>query len=80
MTCETHGNLTICRPTGCFIGQVRRTGFRKWETVTMKHASAERALACAIRRMTREHKRARVLFLDASGYYEPNLMMEARRL
>lgn len=80
MTCEHHGNLVICRPSGSYLAQIRLLGHRKWKTVSEHHASPESAMGAAMDCMTREHKRARVLFIDDSGYYEPNLVMEARRL
>lgn len=70
--------LHILRPHGHYIGQVRRTGHQKWETVTKKHRSAKHALAAAVlKSRPRFHKRARVLFIDASPWYDPNVMMEA---
>lgn len=72
-------NLHIHCPPHHFIGQVRGFGCRKWRTVTRNHASAESALSCAIDHMRQNDKRARVLLIDESGYYDPNLVMEAWR-
>lgn len=63
---------------GHYIGQVRRAGARRWTTVTGGCRSAEGAMARAAAKM-KGHLRARVLFIDNSGWYEPNVVMEARR-
>ena len=68
----------INRPCGHYIGQVRITGHQKWDTVTGKHSVAKNALSAAVMRSNpRIHKRARVLFIDHCGYYDPHLVMEA---
>jgi hypothetical protein len=67
----------INRPHGHFIGQLRRAGCRNWETVTGKRRVARYALAAAVLKGM-GYKRARVLFIDNSGYYDPHLVMEAR--
>ena len=36
-------------------------------------------MAGAIMEMKQDHNRARVLFIDNSGWYEPHLAMEANR-
>ena len=69
----------ILRASGHYVGQVRRRGARRWETVTGKRATAERALAGAVLEMKDCHNRARALFIDASGWYEPHVAMEAKR-
>jgi len=66
----------ILIPRGHYIGQVRGMGCRRWQTVTGRCRSAESALSKAALKM-RNHHRARVLFIDSSGWYEPNLVMEA---
>jgi hypothetical protein len=66
----------INRPSGHYLGQVRRAGYQKWETVTGKHQDAHRALAAAVLK-GRNRKRARVLFIDHCGYYDPHIVMEA---
>lgn len=63
---------------GYYVGQIRLYGHRKWESVSSER-TAEKALAKAVLKMTREHKRARVLFVPTSGYYEPTVVMEAHR-
>lgn len=72
--------IHINRPHGHYIGQVRRTGCRLWKTVTGPRWSAHHALAAAVLKARRGYdvKRARVLFIDNSGYYDPHLVMEAR--
>jgi hypothetical protein len=71
--------IHIHRPTGHYIGQVRETGHRLWETVTKKnYASPESALK-AISAKMHGMKRGRVLFIDDSGYYEPNIVIEVNR-
>jgi len=67
----------INRPHGHYLGQVRRVGHRLWETVTGPRRSAHHALAAAVLK-GKGMKRARVLFIDNSGWYDPHLVMEAR--
>lgn len=71
-------NLHICWSSGYFIGQVRPEGMKSWRDVTGRCKTAEAALALAVSR-THNPKRARVLFVDSSGWYEPNIVMEAKR-
>lgn len=66
----------INRPRGYYIGQVRRVGYQKWETVTKPRRSARHALAAAVLK-GKNRKRARVLFIDNSGWYDPHVVMEA---
>lgn len=66
-------------PRGHYIGQVRRRGARRWRTVTGKCRSETAAMAKAAIAMGRDDKRARVLFIDNSGWYEPHVCMEAAR-
>lgn len=68
----------ICRPRGYFVGQVRGYGCRRWEDVTGRCRSAEAALSKAVRVMRGKH-RARALFVDTSGWYDPHVAMEASR-
>lgn len=68
--------LHILRPRGHYIGQVRRAGCRRWDTVTGPRRSARHALAAAVLK-GKNMKRARVLFIDSSPYYEPHVVMEA---
>lgn len=71
--------IHILRSRGHYIGQIRMYGHQKWETVTDKRDTAENAMAQAVLSMTEDHKRARVLFIDDSGWYEPNIVMECKR-
>lgn len=71
-------NLHICRPCGYYLGQIRRAGARRWQTVTGRCQSAESAMSRATARM-QHMKRARVLFIDDCGYYEPHIVLEAKR-
>lgn len=71
-------NVHILRPRGYFIGQLRGIGCRKWRTVTGRCRSSLGALRHAISKARRDDKRARTLFIDRSGWYEPNLGAEAR--
>lgn len=71
-------HIHINRPRGYYIGQVRRHGARRWQVVTGKLKTAERALSMAAADMDGFH-RARVLFIDDSGYYDPRVVMEAER-
>lgn len=72
-------HVHIHAPKGHYIGQMRLYGHRKWETVTAQRTRAELAMADAVVQMTERHKRARVLFIVDSGYYEPNIVMECHR-
>lgn len=72
------GNVHINIPRGHYIGQVRRVGYQRWETITGKCKSAENAMSRATKQM-KGFFRARVLFIDGSGWYEPNIVMEAKR-
>jgi hypothetical protein len=78
MTCMHFGNVHICRPSGYYIGQLRRVGCRNWRTVTGHHRTSTAALRRALIHAGREDKRARTLFIDRSGWYEPSLGAEAR--
>lgn len=75
----TDQHIHICWARGHYIGQVRKVGHRRWKTVTGKRRSAESALTAAASKM-RDMKRARVLFIDSSGWYGPNVVMEAVRV
>lgn len=68
--------IHILRPRGHYIGQVRRCGARLWDTVTKPRRSAHHALAAAVLK-GKGMKRARVLFIDDSPYYDPLVVMEA---
>lgn len=69
----------ILRPRGYYIGQTRARGHKLYNTVTGKCRTAEAAMAAAVRKMAPDDHRARVLFIDNSGWYEPNLVMECHR-
>ena len=71
-------NLHICWSRGYYVGQVREAGYRRWTTATGRCKSAECALSKAALKM-HDMKRARVLFVDSSGWYEPNIVLEAKR-
>jgi hypothetical protein len=68
----------VLRPRGKYAAQVRGRGCRKWRHVAYCK-TAERAMSRAAIAMKPDDHRARVLFIDNSGWYEPNLMMEAVR-
>jgi len=78
MTCMHAGNLHICVPRGHYIGQLRGVGCRRWRTVTGKCRSSRTALMRAVAKAGREDKRARTLFIDHSGWYEPNICASAK--
>lgn len=69
----------IHAPPGYFLGQVRRRGAQRWQTVTGKCRSDTSAMAKAVSAMERYHKRARVIWVTTCGYYEPNVVMECSR-
>ncbi len=54
-------------------------GHRKWQTVNEQWSNAEMVMSEAVLQMKQDHKRARVLFIDNSGWYEPTIVMEAKR-
>lgn len=64
----------IHQPAGEYIGQVRKRGARRWETIGRPCKSAKAAMAKALKAMTQRHKRARVLF--CAEWYDPNVVME----
>lgn len=64
---------------GRYIGQVRKAGHRLWQTVTTEYETSEGALTVLSAKME-GMKRGRVLFIDDSGYYEPNIVMEINRV
>ena len=66
-------------PRGYYIGQVRRYGAKRWRTVTGHCKTDKGAMERAVASMQRDDKRARVLFIDRSGWYEPTICMEASR-
>ena len=76
---KTEPMLHIHAPRGYYVGQVRAAGYRIWTSVPGGWKTPETAMRAAMRRM-KGMKRARVLFCDTSGYYEPNLSMEAHRV
>lgn len=67
----------INRPRGCYLGQLRLTGHRLWDTVTKPRRSAKAAMVAAVLKSRWGHKRARVIFMDSSGWYDPHVVMEA---
>lgn len=71
-------NLHICWARGYYIGQVRSVGCRNWDTVTGRCRTPESALSRAALKM-RNRKRARALFVDTTGYYDPHVSIEAIR-
>ena len=71
--------IHVNRPRGYCIGQICARGCRRWITVTGRHAKPERAMAAAALHMHGLVGRARVLFVDSSGWYGPNVLMEAKR-
>lgn len=68
----------ILRARGHYIGQVREYGHRYYKTVTGKCKTPEAAMSKATAQM-KGHHRARVLFIDNSGWYDPHIEMEAKR-
>ena len=72
----SHIHINFVR--GHYIGQLRKHGHRKWETCTGKCKSPEAAMSKAVKNM-RGYKRARVLFIDATMWYGPSIVMECSR-
>lgn len=74
------GGIHILWSRGHYIGQVRRFGYRRWETVTHKCKTKEAAIAkAAMRRVGKDWHRLRVLFIDDNPYYEPNIVFEGKQ-
>ena len=69
----------INRPRGYYLGMIRIRGCRKWTIVTGRCRRGETALAKAVMKMGWQHSRARSVFFDMSGYYEPRIAIEACR-
>ena len=72
-------SIHIYSPPCYYLGQVRGRGCRRWRTVTGKSKSMKRAMCTAIKSMKEDDKRARVLLIATSGYYEPTVVMEASK-
>lgn len=70
-------SLHIHAPKGVYVAQVRKPYHKLWETVGPEFESGHDAEIAAIEGMTKEHKRARVLF--CAEWYDPILVMEASR-
>lgn len=70
----------ILRPHGHYVGQLRRRGNRRWVTTTGRCHSCAGALrqVTAGEELARApgERRVRVLFIDGSGWYEPNVVFE----
>lgn len=64
----------IHAPRGEYIGQVRRYGHRRWETIGKPCTTAKAAMVKAVNAMGQDHKRARVLF--CTEWYDPSIVME----
>ncbi|MNL78434.1 hypothetical protein D3C87_2048150 [compost metagenome] len=64
----------IYSPPGKYTGQIRRRGARRWEAVGNPTKTKKAAMIRAIRAMTANHKRARVLF--CTDWHEPTIVME----
>jgi hypothetical protein len=70
-------HISIAR--GHYIGQVRKEGHRRWQSVTTRRRATPEAALKDVARNMDGMKRGRVLFIDDSGWYEPNLVMEVNR-
>ena len=66
--------IHINRPSGEYIGQVKRIGARTWRTVIKTKNSAKHAMAGAVKRMADGDKRVRVIF--CAEWYDPVVVME----
>lgn len=69
----------INQPSGHYIGQVKALWAKRWRTVTKDLKDSKTAMAIAVLRMDENDARARVLFIDDGGWYEPTIVMEAKR-
>ena len=72
--------LHILYARGKYIGQLRKVGCRRWETVTRKCGTKEAAISrAAAKAKGRQWKRLRVLFVDDSPYYGPSIVFEGAK-
>jgi hypothetical protein len=71
--------LHIHAPSGYYLGQVRGAGCVKWRTVIKTRNSWRNAMAGAVKRMGDGDRHVRVIFCTSDGWYEPNVVMEAKR-
>jgi len=71
------GNVHIHSPKGYYLAQTRRRGARRWTTIGGNCKTEKAAMVRAVKAMTQDDKRARVLF--CADWYEPTIMMELSR-
>lgn len=69
--------LHIHAPKGYYLGQLRGYGCRNWRTVIKTRNSWRHAMAGAVKKMSVDDKRARVIFCTDDGWYGPTLIIEA---
>lgn len=73
-------SLHILWSRGKYLGQIRRAGHQKWQTVTRKCSTREAAISRAAQAAEgREWKRIRVLFVDDNPYYGPTISFEGKK-
>jgi len=73
-------SLHIMWNHGKYIGQLRRAGYQKWETVTRMCKTREGALVRAAEAAKgRQWKRIRVLHISDNPYYGPSLSFEGKK-
>jgi hypothetical protein len=76
MTAEVH----ILWSRGRYLPQARQVGCRKWNDLAKPTRNKRRAFRIAGEALAGiGYKRARVLSVDRTGWYEPNVVMEAKR-
>ena len=74
------GYIHIHAPPGHYLPQTKRRGCRLWVNCGHKTIYRSTAFMAAAKHLSRTGvKMARVLWVDKDGYYEPNLVMEAKR-
>lgn len=72
-------DVHILYARGKYIGQLRKIGCRRWETVTRMCKTKEAAVSrAAAKAKGRRWKRLRVLFVDDNPYYGPTISFEGR--
>jgi hypothetical protein len=65
--------------SGYFIGQVRPYGMGSWVTITGRCRTADAAMRKAAMLMKQSDYAARAVFVDARGWHESRVAVEAKR-
>jgi hypothetical protein len=69
-------HVHIHAPAGVYIGQRRKRGHRRWETMTHEHDDKHKALIELVAHM-KGYMHGRVIF--CAEWYEPNVVVEIKQ-